>query len=157
MNSSFEKLIRRNGGYSLPYLIHIYGTYLSDGSEHEVSLYLINDTEALSYDGHVYKASAFTYKSGVFEYGFSGGGTLSIAADEENLFELIDAGSALTLDVTGVIDEDGEVTELRSFSHSYGKVSVSRTQLDFTFDKDERLSMTFPTLVWSAQNNRGNS
>lgn len=151
MAADFEKLIQRRGAYSLPYLIHLY----DDGGK--ISLYFINDVKDVSFGGNTYKAAAFSYTPNAAVMGFSGGGTLSIETDGNYVINLTDNNYTIRLDVIGALMEDGSVTEIRTYSHRYGKASFSKGKCDFTFDKDDRLQMTFPALIWSHLNNRGNS
>lgn len=153
MNANFEKLIMRNGSYSLPYLIYIKGS----SSKGDIELYFVNNNEDVVFEGKTYKASAFKYSPSKSEYGFTGGGSLSLSCAEERILELVESSSSLELIVKAVIDDENNINELKTFTHSFGRASVKKEQIDFSFDADDRLQMTFPTLVWSAQNNRGNS
>ena len=152
MNQNFARLCRRSGGYSLPWLITI-----SDGT---TTLYFINDADDLSYGGNLYKASAFSYGPAASDNGFSGGGSLQIAAADANevnsLIGLIEASDELSFDALGILLDDGTVNELKAFRHQHGRVSWNGRTASFTFDPDDRLGMTFPALIFSHYNNRGN-
>lgn len=152
MNANFEKMCRRRGGYSLPWLIQLQ-------SESE-TLRFINDTVSQVYAGNTYAASTFSYTPDAHEMGFTGGGTLEIAAADANeavsIIAFIEAATSMTLAVVGVLLESGTVTEVRTFRHSYGTVRRDGRTAKFSFEKDDRLTMTFPALVFSHYNNRGN-
>ena len=155
MPVSFEKMCRRTGGYSLPFLIKLY-----DKDETE-SLYFINDTQDRVYETVTYKATAFEYIPGKDETGFGGGGSLNIAVTEldsemTKIIDMIETYRVICLEVTGCLLEDGTVTEIKTFSNSYGSVDWDGKSARFTFDRDDRLDMTFPALVFSHYNNRGN-
>lgn len=148
MNASFEKMCRRNGSYSLPYLIT-----LSAGGQ---VIRFVNNNTDLQYEGNTYSAGSFLYTPNAEELGFSGGGSLEIAVIGNSIIDLIEQNRGVTLRVIGALCEDGSVTPITSFSHHYGKVRVTKTKAVFTFEKDDRLDMTFPALIWSRVNNRGN-
>ena len=151
MNANFERMCRRTGGYSLPWLI----TLSSDTK----TLYFINDNQNRSYGGHTYVASTFDYTPNPQENGLSGGGTLNIAAadagDVNGIIVLVQTAGTLSLDVVGVLLEDDTITEVKIFSHSYGRVKLNGRDAAFTFERDDRLGMSFPSLAFSHYNNRG--
>lgn len=152
MNSAFKTMSRRNGGYSLPYLIKIY-----DPTETLV-MFFINDTQDKTYNGQTYIASTFKYTPNASEYGLTGGGSLEIAVKDTQVIDLIESYKEIKLDVIGILNKaDGNVNELRTYKHHYCDVSCNRTTATFTFTKDDRLNMTFPALIWNAANNRGNA
>jgi len=84
VNANFEKMCRRTGGYSLPWLIHLYD------DDATVNLYFVNDTVGWVYDGHTYVASTFSYTPGSESHGFDGGGSLEITVTDNALIELIE-------------------------------------------------------------------
>ncbi len=150
--STFAKLSQKNGSYSLPYLIHLYN---SDGTS---NLYAVNNTEDITYNGVTYSAAAFDYTPSSFVDGMDGGGKLEIAVKEhESLVDFVETSENIFLDVIGILSEDGEIDEISTFKHKYGTISGDRTSITFTYEKDDRLEMTFPALIWNYQNNRGNS
>ncbi len=152
MAEAFNLMSRRNGAYSLPYLIKLY-----DPTETLV-MHFVNNTENITYDGITYTATAFEYSPNASESGFTGGGTLKIAVKDNQVIDLIETYSEVKLDVIGILNKsDGSITELRTYNHHYGEVSCDRTTATFTFTRDDRLDMTFPALIWNAANNRGNS
>jgi hypothetical protein len=57
----------------------------------------------------------------------------------------------------GIILEGGTVQELRGWKKRYGKAKWTGASATVTFPPDDRLSMTFPALVFNGDNNRGNS
>ena len=150
MNANFEKLFRRNGAYNLPWLIT-----LSDSNNTTVFRY-VNDNTDITYGGSTYTASCFNYKPNAREIGFSGGGTLEISLVGNNIIDLIESNTQVKLSVVGVIRTNGTVEAIENFSHNYGKVKVQGMKATFTFEKDDRLNMTFPALIWNNYNNRGN-
>jgi len=152
MNANFEKMCRRNGGYLLPWLIT-----LTNGT---TTLRYINDTVSRIYETNTYAASTLSYSPNAQEHGFNGGGTLEIAASDANevnsLIVFVDESTSVQLDVVGVLLENNTVSEIRTFRHNYGTVRLDGRKANFTFDADDRLTMTFPALIFSHYNNRGN-
>lgn len=149
MNANFEKMCRRSGAYSMPWLIHLYD------EDSTVNLYFVNDTVGWVYDGHTYVASTFSYLPGADSIGFDGGGSLDITVLGNELIELIETYRGIKLDVTGVLQDDGAITPVRSFMNHYGTVSWNGKSARFNFEPDDRLSMTFPALIFNSYNCRG--
>lgn len=151
MNANFERMCRRAGGYSLPWLIE-----LSNGVK---TLRFINDVQSRIYGGHTYVASTFNYTPNPQENGLSGGGTLDIAAadagDANGIIPLVQNATSIILEVVGVLLEDGTVSEIKTFSHSYGTVRLNGRDASFSFERDDRLGMSFPALIFTHYNNRG--
>lgn len=154
MNANFEKMCRRTGAYSLPWLVRLYTP--DETSE----MLFINDTQGRVYGGKTYLASAFEYTPNTEESGFDGGGSLNIALSgtaSDTTIDMIEGNRYLKLNVIGVLLDDGTVSEVKTFAHQYGTVTWNRETVKFSFDKDDRLEMTFPALVFSHYNNRGNA
>lgn len=151
MNGTISKLFSFNGSYSLPYLINIHD------KGRNIDMYFVNDTKDHEVDGKLYKAEAFNYQPRASEYGFSGGGTLEISVVGNQVIDLIELYSDISIDVTGVLQENGEIAKLNHFSHHNGKVTLDRNKATFSLSREERLDMSFPALIFNAQNNRGNS
>lgn len=152
MNANFIKMCQRSGGYSLPWLV-----LLTNGT---TNLRFINDADDYVYDDDTYAASTFGYAPNADDSGLSGGGSLQIAAADANAVEsiiaLIESSTAVQLIVTGVLLDDGTVSVIKMFQHDYGTVRWDGRTASFTFEADDRLSMTFPALIFSHYNNRGN-
>lgn len=151
MNTNFERMCRRTGAYSFPWLIRLYKP------DESVELFFINDTQGRMYSGDTYVASTFDYIPNTEETGFDGGGSLSITVTDNTIIDMIEENASLRLEVVGVVLEGSTVTEVKSYAHQYGSVSWNGKTAKFTFDKDDRLDMTFPALVFSHYNNRGNA
>lgn len=139
----YEKLLN-GGGYSLPYLVRLW----NDSRE----LLFVNDDRNVSYAGKTYNASNFT-----FTPSDDGDSTLEIEACDNQIITLIDEGDSFRAQFVGIILESGQVQELRSWSRRYGSAKWTGKSASITFSSDERLSMTFPALIFNGDNNRGNS
>lgn len=140
------KQLAEGGGYNLPYLLHIFDV------QNKVSIRLINDTRAMEYKGARYEAAAFKYVPSQ-----EGNGTLSIGVQaHENLIDLVEENYALRVEVVGVFNGES-VEEIGFYKHRYGQASWDGARLELKMNKDDRGNMTFPALLFSTYNNRGNS
>lgn len=153
-NEIYKTLIT-SGAYSLPYLLRFEGKG-DDGA----TAYLVNNNEDVVFENQRYLASSFSYTPGK-----DGAGTLEIdiyARRETN--GLIDETlnqERISCDIVGVLvkDEQGEkiVQRLKTYSHKWGTASWENGKMTFTFEGDDRFSMTFPALVFDSNCNRGNT
>ncbi|MCM1218950.1 MAG: hypothetical protein NC548_31090 [Lachnospiraceae bacterium] len=144
MAKNIFKSFANGGGFSLPYLLHIH--------DDSASVYVINDSEDLDYGGHTYKASNFTYTPGG-----NGDSNLEIELVEANeIIDIMENNYFFHVEVIGVF-YDGEVTETSQFRHMYGEGTWDGKSLQMKLNKDDRLDMTFPALIFNSYNNRGNS
>ena len=150
MNSIFNTLTR-SGGYSVPYLIKLHD------KDNTVEYYFINDNNSLVYDGNTYVASTFEYVPNSSLQGADGGGRLEIQVVDNLVIEALETYSTLYLEAVGVLLENGNVEEIKTFRHKYGQAQWQEQTLTFTYDSDDRMNMTFPALIFSTYNNRGNA
>ena len=150
MNVNFAKLCRRTGGYKLAWLIT-----LSDPDD-TIVLRVVNNNANVSFGGHTYTASTFNYLPGEAVHGMDGGGTLDIVVTDNTVIDIIETYRSVKLDVVGVL-VDSTVSEVQGFSHTWGSVSWDGRKASFTFEKDEKLTMTFPSILLDPSINRGNA
>lgn len=144
MAENIFKSLSNGGGFSLPYLLHIH-----DDTSH---IYVINDCDDLTYQGHTYKASNFTFTP-------NGNGESSLdieLVEADGMIDMLENNYSFSVDVIGVFC-DGGVTEMGQYRHQYGEGTWDGKSLKLKLDKDDRLDMTFPALTFNAYNNRGNS
>lgn len=140
------KELCEGGGYTLPYLIHLYN---EDGS---VDLRLVNDNKSLEWKGITYSACTFNYNPS-----FDGSVSLEIELVESHLIiNALEAESILHLDAIGVISGQ-QVVEISAHRNKFGKAKWDGKTLNLTLDKDDRMGMTFPALIFTSYNNRGNA
>ena len=143
MTELFNILTNRTGSYSLPWLIK-----LCDEDENIILRY-VNDKADIEYLGDTYKATALEYKPNPEALGFDGGGTLSIyCGSDEYVIDLIETYRKIQCEVVGALYQ-GTVSPVSVFFHTNGNVMWDGKRADFTFEKDERLAMTFPAIVHS--------
>lgn len=151
MNANFEKLIQRNGGYCLHWLIKL------SSPDDAIVMRFVNNNTNVEYNGETYEAGAFDYKPNNTESGYTGGGSLEISYIGNQIIDLAESYKKLKLEVVAVINERGEISPYTRYKHSYGTMTANRGKAKFSFSKDDRLEMTFPALIWNAANNRGNA
>ena len=136
--------LAEGGGYNLPFLVHLY-----DGDN---NIYLINDNADLTYDGHTYAASSFTYKPNR-----DGDSTFSVeVVEHDEIIDMLEESDALSFEITGIFN-GGEVQELGNFKHRYGTAEWDGAKAELKLNKDDRWGMTFPALIFNSYNNRGNN
>lgn len=151
MNANFERLIARSGKYSLPYLIHLHS------EDNTISMRYVNSRSDIEFEGNTYLSGSFSYEANPSEKGFNGGGKLDITVKENQVIQLIETKKKIVLDVIGAIREKNNIQKLTKYKHHYGKIDGDKKSVIFTFDKDDRQDMTFPTMIWSGLNNHGNN
>lgn len=138
--------LAEGGGYSLPFLVHL---YTGDGSKH---IYLINDNTDMTYRGHTYAASSFTYSPSL-----DGDSTFNVElAEHDEIIDLLEENEYFSAEVTGILNGE-EVEEIGQYRHKYGEGTWDGAKLEMKLNKDDRGSMTFPALIFNSYNNRGNS
>lgn len=144
MNNLYKRLTE-SGGYALPYLLHLF-----DGSGNHIRL--INDNKDITYKNVLYSKSAFDFSADE-----SGESSLKITVVDNSIINMLENNYNFQAEIIGVLLEDGTVQEIKVYRHQYGTVSWDGLQAEITFDPDDRFEMTFPALIWSTYNNRGNS
>lgn len=145
MNILYKQLAE-GGGYNLPYLIHIFNETKS------IELYLINDNKPMTYNGHLYKPSTFTYTPNE-----EGESTFNVELVETDTFiDLLENNTSFKVEVIGIFNGDF-VQETGLYKHKYGEASWNEKTLEMKLNKDDRGSLTFPALVFNTFNNKGNA
>ena len=150
MNVNFAKLCQRTGGYKLAYLIK-----LSDPDDTTI-IRVVNNTANVSFGGDTFHASTFSYMPSEAVQGFDGGGTLDIVVTDNLVIDVVETYRSVKLEVVGVLI-DSTVSEIQGFTHTYGAVTWDGKKASFTFEKDEKLTMTFPSVIMDSLINRGNA
>lgn len=142
MNQSLYEKLLGGGGYSLPYLIHIWD------DDHDFRF--VNDNRSSMFQGETYSASNFTFLPSD-----DGDSTLEIAVVGTQLLELADSCRHFNAEFIGVLKEGGEIYELRTWKRKYGKATWNGGSMTVNFASDDRLKMMFPSLIYNSDNNRG--
>lgn len=140
------KQLAEGGGYNLPYLVHLSSP---DSATH---IYLINDNQDMTFGGHTYAASNFTYSPNK-----NGDSTLNIELVEHyEIIDLLEENEYFNVEVIGVFN--GETVEaIGQYKHKYGEGTWNGAKLEMKLNKDDRGGMTFPALIFNSYNNRGNN
>ena len=140
------------GAYALPYLIKMYHPDYG-------ALYFVNNNQDVIYNGNTYHASGFKYTRPKTIGGVLKNGSLEITAIGNNVVDIIENSDELfTVTAVGVIEQNGDVTPIKSFKHQYGTVTTDEAmKVVITFTNDDRLGMAFPPYVFDSDNNRGNA
>lgn len=144
------KALQQGGGYTLPFLLKLSSPAGQEPAAEPI--YLINDNTPLEYGGVTWQPSQFSYTPND-----SGEGSLSIElAQTDGIIDLLESYYELNLELVGVY-LDNEVHELGSFKHRFGTATWDGKELQIDFEQDDRLTMTFPALIFNSYNNRGNT
>lgn len=145
MNTTLYDKLTGSGGYSLPYLLDLFD---ADGNH----IRLINDTHDKSLAGVIYHACAFEYSPQE-----NGESTLKVEIIDNEIINLLENNYNFEAQIVGVLLEDGTVQEIKTYRHQYGNVTWDGKEAHITFEEDDRFKMTFPSLIWTTYNNRGNA
>ena len=138
--------LAEGGGYNLPFLVHLFSP---DNATH---IYLINDNQDLTYNGHTYTASNFTYSPNN-----SGDSNLSVElVQHDEIIDLLEDNEYFRVEVIGVFNGE-EVEAIGQYKHKYGEGTWDGAKLEMKLNKDDRGGMTFPALIFNSYNNRGNN
>lgn len=140
------KELAQGGGYNLPYLVHIYTT---DNATH---IYLVNDNKDIEYKGHKYLSSNFTYTPNL-----DGDSSFSVElVEHDEIIDVLENNYVFNTEVVGILN-GATVEELSQYKHSYGEGTWDGAKLEMKLNKDDRGNMTFPALIFTSYNNRGNN
>ena len=138
--------LAEGGGYNLPYLVHLYSP---DETTH---IYLINDNQDMTYDGHIYAASNFTYQPST-----EGEASYNVElVEHDEIIDLLEDCEYFHVDIIGVYNGE-EVKPIATHKHKYGEATWGGAKLEMKLGKDDRWGMTFPALIFNSYNNRGNN
>ena len=138
--------LAEGGGYNLPFLVHLSSP---DGAAH---IYLINDNQDMTFGGHTYAASNFTFTPNT-----SGDSSLNIElVEHDEIIDLLEENEFFNVEVIGVFNGES-VEEIGQFRHKYGEATWDGAKLELKLNKDDRGDMTFPALIFTSYNNRGNN
>lgn len=138
--------LAEGGGYSLPYLVHLYNP------EGGGNIYIVNDTRDVEFGGHSYAAASFTYRPST-----DGSASLEVAVAElDGIIGILEGDGTFRADVVGIVN-GGDVVPIMQNRHKYGEATWDGVRLEMRLDKDDRGDMTFPALIFNAYNNRGNN
>jgi hypothetical protein len=136
----FSILFNRHGGYSLPVLIEL-------SHPEQPTWYFTSNDKDIQIDNYLYKSVPMSYKFPSSKNGVPQGGTLEIDIDihKEDGYELLrwfdDIDHRATIDVVGLINEQGTVTPISQITQSHGSVSWDGQKISWTPGPDDRMNM----------------
>ncbi len=140
------KQLAEGGGYNLPFLVHL------SSPDNVTHIYLINDNQDMTYNGHTYSASNFTYTPNT-----SGDSTFNVElVEHDEIIDLLEESEYFNVEVVGVFNGE-EVEEIGQYKYKYGEGTWDGAKLEMKLNKDDRGGMTFPALIFNSYNNRGNN
>lgn len=140
------KGLAEGGAYNLPVLIHLYTD--------DTDIYLINDNVDMEYDGNVYSASTFSFKQSA-----TGDATIQVElVNHDEIIDLFENNQSFNTEIVGVYNSgNDEVESFSLYRFKYGQAVWTGKSAQIKLDKDDRLDMTFPALIFNSYNNRGNT
>jgi hypothetical protein len=140
---SVLKELIEGGGYTFPFLLHIY--------DDTIDLYMINDNTDIVYNGITYTAASFTYTPAD-----DGGASFETSlCNNPFLHNMIERDRTLNVELIAAYNK-GEVIALGTYKHKYGVATWDENTLSIKLSADDRGNMTFPALIYNNYNNRGN-
>ena len=138
--------LAEGGAFNFPTLLHI-----RDIANNR-NFYFVNDNTNFVHNGTTYQASSFSFSGQTDD-----DSVLEIEIVENNLLiNLLEENLSFVIDTVGVFNGE-EVEEFTPLSFNYGSATCDGKKLSLTLSKDDRMNMTFPALIFTNYNNRGNS
>lgn len=144
----FNKLFS-GGNFALPYLIKF--THATAGT-----ICLINDNQAIEYNGEVYNVSTFDYTK---PDGKGQNATLNITSFENGMLEFVEnADHHYKLEVIGLLVDAVNVQPCGFYKHFHGSVSITENgTIEFQLGADDRKDMIFAPYKYDTESNPGNA
>jgi len=136
----FSKLFDGDGGYSLPVLIKL------KHPEKETWFFTSNDQD-VQWENQLYKSVPMSYKFPSSKNGVPQGGVLEIDIDihndegEELLKWFDELNHRATIDVVGLINEQGDIAPVSQITQSHGNVTWDGEKISWSLGVDDRLNM----------------
>ena len=149
-NSEIYNLLFNGGNYSKHYLIEFSHPDLE-------TIRLVNNNEDVTLEGKTFKAANFSYNRPNSD---GEGGTLEINSfDNSELIDFVEkADDQYSLKVVGIIQENGEIAKLKTYTHFFGSCTITEDwDVNFTLGRDDKLDMIFNVYMYDSDQNRGNT
>ena len=90
--------LAEGGGYNLPFLVHL------SSPDNATHIYLINDNQDMTYNGHTYSASNFTYSPNT-----SGDSSLNVElVQHDEIIELLEDYEYFQVEEIGIFNGEGD-------------------------------------------------
>jgi len=136
----FSKLFQRDQGFSLPVLTEL------KHPDKQTWYFTFNDHD-LQWNNHLYTSVPMSYKFPTGKNGVPQGGVLEIDIDiqDEGGNELLkwfdELDHRASIDVVGLINEQGEIVPISQITQSHGNVSWDGEKITWSLGADDRLNM----------------
>jgi len=149
----FSRLFQRDQGASFPVLIEL----KSNSDKNSKAWYFTSNQQDIIWDGVTYMAVPMNYKFPTSQNGVPQGGVLDIDIDvqrddgNELLKWFDELDHRATIDVVGLINEQGEIVPISQITQSHGNVTWDGEKISWTLGADDRLNMQINP--WVADNN----
>lgn len=142
------KELSQGGGFTIHHLVHLHNV------ENTMHVYLCDDNVSLEYEDKIYLASNFTYN---VDMDTSAKLDIELVKGGNAIINLLQTSTDnLVCEVKEIFTKNNESVKILEFIHRYGSATWNRQEANFTFEKDDRIDMTFPGLIWDKYSNRGN-
>ena len=135
----FSRLFQRDQGFSLPVLIEL-------KSPEKITWHFTSNDRDVQWE-NLYKAVPMSYKFPTGRNGVPQGGVLEIDIDiqndkgEELLKWFDELDHRASIDVVGLINEQGEIIPVSQITQSHGSVSWDGEKITWSLGVDDRLNM----------------
>jgi len=136
----FSKLFQTGTGVSFPVLIEL------KHPEKKTWYFTSNDRD-IQWENQLYKAVPMGYKFPTSQNNVPQGGVLEIDIDiqRDNGNELLawfdELDHRATIDVVGLINEQGDIVPISQITQSHGNVTWDGEKINWTLGADDRLNM----------------
>jgi len=150
----FSRLFQSEPGASFPVLIELHNNNPEITPD---SWFFTSNNQNIQWGGETYISAPMSYKFPTSQNGVPQGGVLEIDVDvqDEGGGELLkwfdDLDHRASIDVTGLINEQGEIVPISRISQSHGNVTWDGEKINWTLGADDRLNMQINP--WAADNN----
>jgi len=136
----FSRLFSRASGHSYPVLIQL------KHPESDIVWYFTSNNVDISFNNILYTSVPMSYKLPSSRDGVVQGGTLEIDIDQQQgNYELLkwfdEIDDKATIDVIGLINEQGDIAPLSYVSQSHGSLTWDNEKITWSLSADDRMNM----------------
>ena len=137
---NFSTLFNRDGSYNLPVLIEL-------KHPNKASWYFTNNDQDIKYGSNLYKSTLMSFIFPGSRDGVPVGGEFEIDVDvqtdsgDELLKWFDEATHETSIDITGLINDAGEIRQIARLSQRHGNVTWNGEKITWSLGEDERMNM----------------
>lgn len=143
---NFYRQLAEGGFFNLPFLLHI------KDIANDTDLFLVNDNVSVTYENTTYAPCSFQLNAHSDE-----DSSLEIdLVENDSIINMLEENSVLSVESLAYFN-GVEKMDFLPLVFSYGSASWSGEKLSLKLSKDDRMGMSFPALIFTTYNNRGNS